>query len=250
MAGRAKRAGGRGSPATRSSTRGSGRGGRRNPTSHNNTGGGGGGGGGDDDIPQVYHEMLFEVRQSASTSGLAVDERGEGRRAVKRRRIGESSASRAVPGQGDGVLKLWGDQKTGHGGGFETAASDKPVQTVYDVDASEESAMEWEDVDLAPRNAVLGVFNEGSSSAAAADGAGVGESLQLTLGNSEEKAKQKAAVQRRKPATALERKWRLDIHKVHILCLLSHVQMRNSWCNDEEAQVGHEFLVQWPFFMR
>ncbi len=41
---------------------------------------------------------------------------------------------------------------------------------------------------------------------------------------------------RRKPATLVERKLRLEVHKWHVLCLLAHLQRRNYWCDDEKVQ--------------
>ena len=104
----------------------------------------------------------------------------------------------------------------------------RPLQTVYDIDASEKSDMEWEDVELG------GATCGRPQPAASVDDE---EPLQITLENHDSKGKQRA-IPRRKPVAALERKWRLDIHKAHVLCLLSHVQLRNLWCNDEEVQVS------------
>lgn len=239
MAGQGRRGGGRGGRGTRAG-RSSTPGRRSTPSSRN-----------DDDIPQVYHEMLSEVRQPALGPGLSAESSSAGRHAAKRRRVGDSTAARAVMVADDEVFGSWDQPEAGHDDGLlEATSKDKPVQTVYDVDASEESAMEWEDVNLEPQNAPT--ESHGQLPSSHADGSGPGESLQLTLGETHEKAKQKA-VSRRKPATALEKKWRLDIHKVHLLCLLSHVQMRNSWCNDEEVQVLNGFprvsLLFWGFFI-
>ncbi|KAF5670573.1 xeroderma pigmentosum group c complementing factor [Fusarium heterosporum] len=46
----------------------------------------------------------------------------------------------------------------------------------------------------------------------------------------------KKAAERRKPITREERKVRTDIHKAHLLCLLSHAARRNHWCNDGKVQ--------------
>ncbi|KAK2591675.1 hypothetical protein QQS21_010635 [Conoideocrella luteorostrata] len=42
--------------------------------------------------------------------------------------------------------------------------------------------------------------------------------------------------ERRKPLSKEERECRIDIHRMHLLCLLSHVARRNAWCNDSEVQ--------------
>jgi xeroderma pigmentosum group C-complementing protein len=120
--------------------------------------------------------------------------------------------------------------------------SDKPVQTVYDIDASDESGMEWEDVELEPSGAVSALESKQPTSFHTDADAGE-EPLRITLGEQVDKGKQKAtSALRRKPVTGMEKKRRLDIHKVHLLCLLSHVQLRNSWCNDTDIQVGKSKL--------
>ncbi|KAI1846014.1 hypothetical protein JX266_007823 [Neoarthrinium moseri] len=42
--------------------------------------------------------------------------------------------------------------------------------------------------------------------------------------------------ERRKPINRPEKDRRIEIHKTHLLCLLSHVAQRNRWCNDAEVQ--------------
>ncbi|KAM7223936.1 hypothetical protein V8F06_000409 [Rhypophila decipiens] len=43
-------------------------------------------------------------------------------------------------------------------------------------------------------------------------------------------------VDRRKAISNEEKRRRVEIHKAHLLCLLSHVERRNRWCNDPEVQ--------------
>lgn len=193
------------------------------------------------EVPLVYRDMLAEAGAGATgTSGQSGSlVRPGDDRPVKRRRVGEKRAGgvEAVTGRGDV-----------EGGGVAAGAS-KPVQTVFNADASDdESEMEWEDVEVA-----LFTPLSGSASGPGHDGtteqrdveqqqkeAGVGgseESLQITLERPAEKGKQRASAVRRKPVTGQEKRWRLDIHKMHILCLLVHVQLRNMWCNDNEVQV-------------
>ena len=40
----------------------------------------------------------------------------------------------------------------------------------------------------------------------------------------------------RPPTSAIERKIRFEIHKLHLLCLMSHVGLRNKWCSDVKVQ--------------
>lgn len=178
----------------------------------------------DANLPPVYQEMLAEY-SSADQAGR----NEENTRAVKRRKVGE----RRVSLSGD---LAWLPE------GEITGAVDKPVQTVYDVDASEESdAEDWEDVELPASDPARQMPAHISTGARDSE-----EPLQITLERHEDKGKQRA-VPRRKAVSATERKWRLDIHKVHLLCLLSHVQMRNLWCNDEDVQVINLILLVYVF---
>jgi xeroderma pigmentosum group C-complementing protein len=106
------------------------------------------------------------------------------------------------------------------------------VQTVYDSTTSDESDVEWEDVDVA--HPAQGLF--GTASAIE----GRDETLQITLDREPEARKR--APPRRKPVTAAEKKLRLDAHKAHLLCLLAHVNLRNRWCNDDVTQVRPSLL--------
>ncbi|KLJ11626.1 xeroderma pigmentosum group C-complementing protein [Blastomyces silverae] len=190
------------------------------------------------EIPLVYRDMLAEA--GAGAEGQPGRSRSLSRagdeRPVKRRRVGERRAGGIEAGKGGG------DER---GGGVGDGVG-KPVQTVFDVDVSddEEEEMEWEDVEV---TVVTPVAASASASASGLgyDGAaeqqeiGVEESeelLQITFEKPEEKGKQRAAAVRRKPITAQEKRWRLDIHKMHVLCLLAHVQLRNLWCNDDKVQ--------------
>lgn len=48
----------------------------------------------------------------------------------------------------------------------------------------------------------------------------------------------KRSIDRRKPVTKEEKERRVHVHKMHVLCLLCHVSMRNRWCNDPEVQAA------------
>ncbi|CAI4215444.1 unnamed protein product [Parascedosporium putredinis] len=41
---------------------------------------------------------------------------------------------------------------------------------------------------------------------------------------------------KKRPLSKEEKKQRLEVHKVHVLCLLYHCAMRNRWCNDAKVQ--------------
>jgi xeroderma pigmentosum group C-complementing protein len=142
-------------------------------------------------------------------------------RPIKRRRVNEMkiiTPDSAFPNDPDEMSQ---DEST------------QQVQTVYDSGSSDESDVEWEDVDipqpiLGPSSASLAVQ-------------GNDEPLEITLG--QEPQPRKNAIQKRKPITAAEKKIRLDTHKSHLLCLLGHVSLRNRWCNDNEIHVCDRLIV-------
>ncbi|PGH27737.1 hypothetical protein AJ80_00524 [Polytolypa hystricis UAMH7299] len=173
-----------------------------------------------DDIPGVYEEMLAEAESSSAAT--RTDDRP-----AKRRRVGQRSERRDI---GRGTRGSEDERKLEQESEELVNVADEPewpTQTIYDIDASEESDMEWEDVEIQDTTG----FGQPSQLQPAERE----ESLQITLEKHDVKEKQRA-VPRRKPVTGLEKKWRLDMHKMHVLCLLAHVRLRNSWCNDEEAQ--------------
>ncbi|KAF9888204.1 hypothetical protein FE257_009199 [Aspergillus nanangensis] len=160
----------------------------------------------DDEIPEVYQEMLAEA-EARDPRSADLDH------PIKKRKIKEQSDNTTTKHMAPNI---------------STPVEDvgRQVQIVYDSPSSEESDMEWEEVDIQP---TLPNLTESVSAPVEGD-----ETLQITLDSHE--GQKRKAISRRKPITAAERKIRLDTHKVHLLCLLRHVQIRNLWCNDEEVQ--------------
>jgi xeroderma pigmentosum group C-complementing protein len=143
-------------------------------------------------------------------------------RPVKRRRLGDpkSTQTRAIPVESPPL-----EQSTV--APSPEADAFQNVQTVYDLTTSDESDVEWEDVDVAqPAHGIFGTADARE---------GRDETLQITLDRGSETRKK--APPRRKPVTAAEKNLRLDAHKAHLLCLLAHVNSRNRWCNDDTLQV-------------
>ncbi|KAL5358690.1 hypothetical protein BJX96DRAFT_49354 [Aspergillus floccosus] len=163
----------------------------------------------DDEIPEVYQEMLAEAEAREPN-------RPESDRPIKRRKVQEQTT--------DPTTSSIRGQEAGDAAG--TVEAGPQIQTVYDSPSSDDSDMEWEEVDIQP---TVSAFANAPSATADGD-----DSMQITLDPVE--GQKRKVVARRKPITAAERKLRLDIHKVHLLCLLRHVQIRNLWCNDEELQ--------------
>ncbi|RKF60524.1 DNA repair protein rhp41 [Erysiphe neolycopersici] len=107
-------------------------------------------------------------------------------------------------------------------------------QTTYrDIDEdsdedSEESYCDWEDVGLDVDNEITGDTFPSSSST---------KDLELTLSKTLS-SKGKSIKHKRRSITKKDRLLRLAVHKMHILCLLSSVDLRNDWCNDVEVQAS------------
>ncbi|KAJ5776464.1 uncharacterized protein N7511_001475 [Penicillium nucicola] len=159
---------------------------------------------GDEDVPDVYQEMLDEAE--ARDPGHFNSERP-----IKRRKVGDMKA-----------IPVESEQKHPEMNKHETQA----VQTVYDSSSEEESDVEWEDVE----------FQQPSDSLFSGNAASRGDDEVLEITLEQEPDKRKRAISKRKPLTRAEKQVRLDVHKAHILCLLGHLDIRNSWCNDEDTQ--------------
>ncbi|KAF3051767.1 hypothetical protein E8E11_010434 [Didymella keratinophila] len=109
-------------------------------------------------------------------------------------------------------------------------------QTIEDSDESDDdSDMEWEDA--------LGDGGDSESEGKATAPPQIGD-VSITIGGkkSEEVSTKKKV--RRRAITSVDRKRRLDIHKMHVLCLLYHVHRRNVWCNDARVQSALRKLVE------
>ncbi|EAW11286.1 putative DNA repair protein Rad4 [Aspergillus clavatus NRRL 1] len=164
----------------------------------------------DDDLPQVYREMLAEA-EARDPDALETE------RPIKKRKVGgqRTEPSNNLSSRQQELPTESHDDRAG-----------RQVQTVVDDPTSDESDMEWEEVDLqqAPNLALHAAPGTATDE----------ESLQITLDDHHKKGRK--VIPRQKPLSAAEKKLRLDIHKVHLLCLLRHVQIRNLWCNDDELQ--------------
>lgn len=185
-----------------------------------------------DALPEVYQEMLADAIPSSPTRTS-----DEGR-TVKKRRVGGRVVSLGQVVASDNAAGTASDTA----GDTDPEKKQGPVakilqQTAYnDSEDSADSDLAWEEVDL--RDSV-------KAESPAEDGKDDDGGLDLVL-NVEDSKAQKLVGQRRKPASAADRKMRLEIHKMHLLTLLVHVHLRNDWCNDEKGQVCHT-LYLWYF---
>ena len=177
-------------------------------------------------IPDVYEEML---RDALSTSPPPSGEE----RAIKRRRVGGRIVGQKVATELDDPS----DQRVKPGDLVSDAASEDQSsgfqqQTAYnDTEDSADSDIDWEEVDLQEMRS-----KENDESANHQD-------LNLVL-DDDKGVQASLALPRRRVATHAERQLKLDIHKLHVMCLLAHVYLRNHWCNDEEIHVCAGYVKQ------
>ncbi|KAF7511092.1 hypothetical protein GJ744_005323 [Endocarpon pusillum] len=166
-----------------------------------------------DDVPEIYQDMLVEAaRNPFPKVDLPT-------KIVKRRKLDDGLSQVTDP------ELAAPDLPSGPGDESVLAQSITQRQTVFDDfrGSDDESDDDFEEVDL---EADVEVYH-GQDRA--------DEPLQLDL-NKKLDPGATSSVHRRKPATVVERRIRLDVHKWHVLCLLAHLQCRSHWCNDEQVQ--------------
>lgn len=186
----------------------------------------------EDPLADVYKEMLSEAASSVATMS------GDEDRPLKRRRIGKARpAVRTKPDLADKAHKE--ASPADHSGlfGDNELKNDYPPahqQTITDCseEESEESEMEWEEVGL-QHTVTLNEGNDAQPTEA--------DKVDLTIVMGGPQASKKSTpVRRRNAITSVEKRVRLDVHKIHVLCLLVHVHIRNAWCNDSKVQVRRQ----------
>ena len=115
-----------------------------------------------------------------------------------------------------------GQERPDRSDGEDTVEPSKPQQTAYresdDSSSSSASNFDWDTINF---DAKPGEEPSGD--------------LELTL-TKRPVPQRKITATRRKVVTKEERAIRLQIHKMHILCLLAYVDRRNDWCSDLDAQ--------------
>ena len=146
---------------------------------------------------------------------------------VKRRRVGGRIVTQSI-----------GDKATQHPEQSFSTRNQKEIDDLFEEpkptpqsieqtesEDSADSDEDFEDVDLGSS------VKEYEVSDRVVEGSG---ELNLVLGGYNQKTS-KPAQMRQKPITSMERKLRLEIHKMHLCSLLVHVHLRNHWCNDENV---------------
>jgi xeroderma pigmentosum group C-complementing protein len=158
-----------------------------------------------------YNEMLSEASAVQTSSG------DEGR-ATKKRKISRRSTTPVT---------------TTTTANATPQSTKRDKQVVFDDYRTEEdSDIDFEDVDLE----ASAVEEDHHVLETAADRA---TDLNIAVVvNKSDIGKRARNLSRRLPSSTIEKQKRIDVHKVHLCCLLAHVYTRNAWCNDEHIQVS------------
>ncbi|KAL8907121.1 MAG: hypothetical protein Q9171_005988 [Xanthocarpia ochracea] len=187
-------------------------------------------------ISATYQDMLDEVNSSPTQTS------DEGR-AIKKRRIrgriiaqDDCAFASSNPLASSTKTHVEGNNKSllDESLNAETPDFIHPLQleqTAYKDGSSEESDFAWEEVGLPSED---GHFLSGQPEQEDEEEEEEDLSLVLDGHGDGEREPISAAAARRKPLTAIERRHRLEVHQLHLLCLLSHVHVRNHWCNDQQ----------------
>ena len=176
---------------------------------------------GDDGLPPVFRDMLAETTIS---SPVQTDDEGK---TVKRRRIGGRIITKLPDNEGRDTAS---PEASINDDDHLSYLFDEPISTKRpevirsDSEESAESDMIWEEVDLQHQEA------DSSDSDAPDD---ENHELHLVLGSGGDGAAHTPKSIKRRPMPRIDKNLRLDVHKLHLCCLLVHVSIRNHWCNDE-----------------
>ncbi|KAF2130198.1 Rad4-domain-containing protein [Dothidotthia symphoricarpi CBS 119687] len=212
----------------------------------------------DEEVPDVYREMLYEERAS-KTGSVDDDSRPLKKRktAPSQRAISPVSPPLEVEPSRDPVSTVSSpapapspvkasSQLPSHTRAQATATSEVDLdeephtsgrvkQTIIDSDESDDSDVEWENA--------LGDGEDSDDQDDGEDAAPEIGDISITIGGNKSIENESKRKVRRRAITSVDKKRRLDIHKMHVLCLLYHVHRRNVWCNDGRVQSALRKLV-------
>ncbi|KAM0723805.1 hypothetical protein Q7P37_000795 [Cladosporium fusiforme] len=177
--------------------------------------------------PDVYKDMVAEA--------VAADPPETSDRPLKRRKVSQEPLTPNKPAQSkpaprstkSEVAPSTPAQETAEAFDSDVIPIDRPQQTVEYSSESEESEFAFEDVDLgqkALQSPLPGQTDDED------------EIKDVAISLAPSTSTPKTVINRRKPATATEKAFRLRVHKVHFLTLLGHCMYANSRCNNATVQ--------------
>ncbi|KHO01663.1 nitrilase [Metarhizium album ARSEF 1941] len=192
--------------------------------------------GSENDEPDIYQQMLTEA-------GVSAPEHDSPERPLKRRRPGGSQPKvpRSDHSNEPSRTSAQLDTQKSDGGGddddddedieFQDVVLPTPTMQTMELESDDETD-EDEDEDVQFQH-----VDFTSSLPDTETAAGKSNNLELNLtAHLSAASLSRRPGHRRKPISKEERERRIDIHRAHLLCLLSHVARRNHWCNDERVQ--------------
>ena len=175
-----------------------------------------------------YNDMLSEANTPVATSSG-----DEGRPLKKRKVAGKAAGPPKTP------------TKPAASTNTTPESLERPAQVVYDDYRTEDSDIGFEDVGL--DNAPSEDDDHGAE-LTAADRA---TDLNIAVpSKSSTPPTKKRNTSQRLPSSTVEKQKRIDIHKIHICCMLSHVYTRNAWCNNETIRVSRIWSQVFPLEFR
>ena len=110
-----------------------------------------------------------------------------------------------------------------------------PEAEVVASDVNESEEENWEEVDLAQQNGDISAITGPDSPAAGPT------NLDIVLDDPNQGRRMLGP--KKRGITAEDRKQRLVVHKIHLLCLLSHIHTRSSWCNNSAVKAALQQLL-------
>jgi xeroderma pigmentosum group C-complementing protein len=171
--------------------------------------------------------MMVEARSELRAQDSHVSERP-----LKRRRPGEGRPARTETPKTKATKDISGESgkvNTGDASDdnlrFEDVVLPTPtVQTMTrDSDEEDDDDIDFEDVAIEANEPSMTVVGKQS------------RELDLDL-SAHMAALTPRRTDRRKAISREEKERRVEIHKMHLVCLLAHVELRNRWCNDRGVQ--------------
>lgn len=179
-----------------------------------------------DVVPDVFRQMVKEAKREGPSESLP-------ERPVKRRRPGErTAASDPVRSGQPSSSRPHASDYDGRAGLAQFESAPTPTMQTMERDSDEDVDDDDEDEDIEFEDVDIGKASSSSPTVPRL------RDLTLDLSGAKEEGRSRRPVDRRKTVSKAERERRVEVHKTHLLCLLSHLQRRNHWCNDEEVQAS------------
>ncbi|KAF2849903.1 Rad4-domain-containing protein [Plenodomus tracheiphilus IPT5] len=179
----------------------------------------------DEGIPDVFKELLHDAQAA---------EADEDDRPRKKRRTAQPRTLKSpIPetGQRQPPLRNTGSPLPTRppSTDVQAPANIRIRQTIEDSDESDDdSDVEWENA--------LEDENDSDDAEEVKEVAPQIGDINIAIGGKKTEDSTIRRKVRRRAITSVDKKRRLDIHKMYLMCLLYHVHRRNAWCNDRRVQ--------------